>query len=101
MKYIVLRVQKPGDNMAMEFPFVFAEHCIHSFVAAQMTAMLKMQYPKHTLVECVGAGMFSSMTFADAEPNGKSDSLGGLPSRGEVDKRLLMMNDYGAMHVDV
>lgn len=86
--------------MAMELPFVFPEAMIHSFVAAQLTAMLKMQYPKHE-VTCVAAGMMSSMTFSEAEPHGKSDSLGGLPSRGDQDLRLLMMSDYGSMHVDV
>jgi hypothetical protein len=101
MKYVVLRVRKPGEDSAMEFPIAFPEHLVHSFAAAQLTAMLRMQYPKHTEVTCTAAGMFSSMVFAGMEPNGKSDSLGGIANRGDQDMRLFMMNNYGAMHVDV
>jgi hypothetical protein len=94
MKYVVMRVTVPSaDNLGFtrEFPVVFPDALTHKDV---VTALRK-GCPELRRAEAVAAG-FLSCTYVGQKGacHGKSESLGGLKSRGEVDDALMYMLDY-------
>jgi hypothetical protein len=100
MKYIILQVSHDGDPL-MKVPVCFPSVLVHDMVAAQMTALLRMQFfktDKKTEVEVISAGDFSSTIFMDPEGvcGGESTSIG-VKSLGKIDDQLIGMADYGSL----
>lgn len=95
MKYIVCRVNRDGEQF-LDVPFVFPNLLVHSMVFSQMRALLENQYfdsKAKTEVVALSAGdiIFSETGWC----SGKSESLG-VVSRGELDDKLIILNDYGS-----
>ena len=94
MKYVVLKVKKRvkgGEPMVREFPIIFPEGLSHSDVAA----CLALHCPELKGATPVSAGFVSSMAIGEKDAfHGKSESLGGLQSRGNVDAALIACWDY-------
>ena len=87
MKYIVIEVT---GNVELQVPFVFPEMLVHAMVAAQMEALLRIQYPgcKASTVSAGSINVTAQSTY------GKSVSLD-LNSRVS-DGQLINGADYGA-----
>lgn len=95
MKYIVMRVEdEDPKKMSLEVPFAFPTIIVHSCMAAQMAALLHMQYPTSAKIYPISAGEFSSLGWNEC--HGESTSLK-LKSRGEEDDQLFSMCDYGSI----
>lgn len=96
MKYVVIGVTMEAGNK-LELPIIFPDILVHKEVAEQMRRVMRKTFSKMQSAEAVSAGFCNS---AGLEPDchGKSDSIG-MPSRGRVDDALIMMSDYGSMHV--
>lgn len=92
MKYIVLEVK--SKELHLEVPFVFPDIAVHSDMAEHCSRLLRIQFEGAKVIP-VSAGFMSSMGFDDI-CYGESTSLN-LKSRGEKDKALLNMCDYGSM----
>lgn len=96
MKYIVIQMADRHGN-ARELPIIFPNSLTHAVVAEaiQLSEDLKGQNSK-----VVAAGEISSMCIANSglgpDPfcHGKSESLGGIASRGSEDDALIYMHDY-------
>lgn len=89
MKYIVMQVRIGG--LVRELPIVFPDALTHATVAAA----LERHCPELRGGRPVAAGFLSCMAVGKKGTcHGKSESLGGLKSRGEVDDALMCMLDY-------
>lgn len=87
MKYVILRATA-GRSLAVELPFIFGNNLVHSIVAKHCAKILEEH--KYHDVECVAAGTVD----LDVECCGGSSGSTGLPSREEVDARLINALDY-------
>ena len=83
MKYIVFR--KVTGSFQQEIPIIFPNSLVHLEVAQALSKIVGTS-------KVVAAGEFSSL---DIEPNvsGRSSSIG-IGSRGKIDERLIVGNDY-------
>ena len=92
MKYVVMSAPLGKSGMRRELPVVFPDALTHRDVADA----LKRGCPELRGAVPVAAGFLSSMSVGEEGAcHGKSESLGGLASRGTVDDALMRMLDYG------
>lgn len=90
MKYIVMQVPVKGmKGVVREMPIIFPEALTHALVAAA----LERHCPELKGSRPVSAGFISSLDVR-AACHGKSESLGNLQSRGQVDDQLICTVDY-------
>lgn len=96
MKYIVITATKTDegcDETRMRFPFLFPNNFVHDHVAKALVLIMSFMFIRYD-IKVTSAGEWNSADFG-ADCYGKSDSIG-VKSDPVEDKRLIMMNDYGA-----
>lgn len=93
MKYIVMQVDV--DDTRLRLPFVFPDALVHEDVAKAMARLLEKQYRSPAFP--FSAGHMSSTALTDANPHGRSETLGIGGNVG--DAHYLAMSDYGAAHL--
>ena len=97
MKYIVIEVRFSNDH-CLEVPFIFPEFIVHADMADRMKQYLASEY-KDTTVTTIAGGFVNSMEVGSGiRPTGESTSAK-VKSRGNKDKQLITMCDYGSMNV--